>query len=54
MKALSTWILVVALALAASCISGKRGPRGTNVGTGSDSDGPWNEGGPTHALHDTP
>ena len=27
---------------------------GTNVGTGSDSDGPWNEGGPTHALHDTP
>lgn len=55
MKALSTWILVVALALAASCISGKRGPRGTNVGTGSngEGDGPWNEGGPTHALHET-
>ncbi len=38
------WFLVVALALASGCISGKSGPRGTNVGTGNDIQGPWNKG----------
>ena len=46
MKALSSWILVVTLAVAAGCFGGKRGgTRGTNVGAGSDHDGPWSQGG---------
>jgi len=44
MKPLSRWIIVAAIAVAASCFSGKRGPRGTNVGTGSDHAGPWSQG----------
>jgi hypothetical protein len=44
MTTLTRWILVAAVALAASCISGKRGPRGTNVGVGSDEGGPWTKG----------
>lgn len=51
MKALSSWILVVALVLAAGCFGGKRGPRGTNVGPNTDAPGPWSEsGGTTHAA----
>jgi hypothetical protein len=42
---MSRWIFVVAVVLAASCFSGKRGPRGTNVGVGSDEGGPWTQGG---------
>ncbi|HTL33554.1 MAG TPA: hypothetical protein VL326_10530 [Kofleriaceae bacterium] len=46
--------IVFVLALAA-CFGPKHprgGPQGTNVGTGSSSDGPWNGGGTTAALHD--
>lgn len=38
-------ILVVAIALAASCVGGRKGTRGgTNVGSGSDEGGPWTQG----------
>jgi hypothetical protein len=49
MKLFSLWVVVVVmmLAFAASCFGGKRGSgtRGTNTGSGSDNDGPWNQGG---------
>jgi hypothetical protein len=45
MKALSSWVLVVVVALVVGCVGGKRGPRGTNVGAGSDEGGPWTKGG---------
>jgi hypothetical protein len=39
-------ILVVALALAASCVGGRKGTRGGSggVGSGSDEGGPWSQG----------
>ena len=46
MTTLSRWILVVAVVCAASCFSGKRGPRGTNTGVGSNEGGPWTQGSP--------
>jgi hypothetical protein len=53
MKSLSTWALIVTLALASGCFGGKRGRgTGTNVGTGTgsdDHDGPWNGGGTSPA-----
>ena len=47
MKTIASWIFVVTVAIAAGCLSsGKKGPRGTNVGVGSDGyDGPWSQGG---------
>ena len=46
MKVLSRWVLVVAFAIAAGCFGGKRvRGGGTNIGTGSDHDGPWSQGG---------
>jgi hypothetical protein len=46
MRSLSKWVLVVVVAVAAGCFSGKRGPRGTNIGTPNDDpNAPTWEGG---------
>ena len=37
-------IVVLAVAIVSGCFGTKRGPRGTNVGTGSESEGPWSQG----------
>jgi hypothetical protein len=47
-------IIVLAFIIISACFGGKRGSGrvGTNVGEGSDHDGPWNQGGgTTPALH---
>lgn len=38
---------MLVFAIASACFGGKRGSGrvGTNVGEGSDHDGPWNQGG---------
>ncbi len=40
-------IIVLVFVIASACFGSKRGSGrvGTNVGTGSDNDGPWNQGG---------
>lgn len=46
--------MVLVFVVASACFGGKRGSGrvGTNVGEGSDNDGPWNQGGgSTPALH---
>jgi hypothetical protein len=49
------FIVVLAIAIVSGCFGTKRGPRGTNtnVGTGSNNDGPWS-GGTTAALVESP
>jgi hypothetical protein len=46
-------IFVLAVAIVSGCFGTKRGPRGTNIGTGSDNDGPWS-GGASPALVQQP
>jgi hypothetical protein len=54
MRAAVVVVIVSVLALGA-CFGPKHprgGPQGTNVGDGSDHDGPWSGGGTTAALTD--
>jgi hypothetical protein len=49
MRAAAVVVFVIAFVLAlAACFGPKHprgGPSGTNIGTGSENDGPWNSGG---------
>ena len=47
-------LLLLAVTVASGCFGSKRGPRGTNVGAGSNVDGPWSQGGQTQAAVENP